>query len=135
MQGAIHRLIRRQGIDVDHYWYDIGDRSTRGRDVQLADDAPETIAVIPDPGNRSLGFGAFGVEVEADMTYLASAEEQFHDGGGSGASRLVQHGDVFVVIDADRSYAPQGFQILECERDGTLDVEDLEAEADGGENT
>lgn len=133
---AAKRTLRRDGVEVDVYQFETGERTSRGRPTSLTDDSPRTVKMIPDPGGKSVAYGTFGVEVDADMVYLAHEDEAVDGGGGDGATRLVQHGDVVVVLDADRTQL-HGFQILECERDQTYTVADLEAEAtdNGGDGS
>ncbi|MDL0133518.1 hypothetical protein [Halobacterium salinarum] len=117
------RLIRAHGVSLDHYWFETTTETSRGQATTVAGDAPESIMAIPDPGSRSLGYDAlFGAEVDADMTYLVDSDVDVDDGGGEGASRLQQHDEVYVVIDADRSRVDRGFQTLQCERDTESDL-------------
>ncbi|QBI90018.1 head closure protein, type 1 [Halobacterium phage ChaoS9] len=125
------QTLRRDGVDVALYRFDSGEQTSRGRQTVMAESSPKSIKAIPDPGGKSLSYGQWGVKVEADMVYLAHEDEEIDDGGGDGASRIVQNGDVFVVIDAD-STLMHGFQVLECERDGELTAADLEEEAAAG---
>jgi len=122
MKGAIKRLIKTHGSAIEHYWYTDGQETSRGQASTLAAGAPETIMAIPDPGSRSLGFGSFGADVEADTMYLVDAAVDVDGGGGEGASRLKAHGKVYVVIDADESHQDQGFQLLHCELDPETDL-------------
>jgi|AntDeeMinimDraft_4_1070355.scaffolds.fasta_scaffold03164_4 hypothetical protein len=122
MKGAIRRLIRNHGTTLEHYKFDAGTETSRGQAFSVAADAPEIINAIPDPGSRSLGFGAFGSEVEADMLFLVGSDVDLTDGGGEGASRLKHHGDVYVVVDADQSYQYRGFQLIHCDRDTESDL-------------
>ena len=122
MQGAVRRLIRNHGATLEHYMFDAGAETSRGQAFSLAAGAPESINAIPDPGNRSLGFGAFGAEVDADMLFLVASDTDLTDGGGEGASRLKHHGDVYVVVDADQSYQHRGFQLAHCDRDAESDL-------------
>ena len=128
---AAKRTLKRDGADVDVYQFETGDRTSRGRPVKLTEESPRTVKMIADPGGKSVSYGQWGVEVDVDMVYLAHEDEDIDDGGGDGATRIVQNGDVFVVLDADATQM-HGFQILECERDQDHDVEDLETEADNG---
>ena len=122
MKGAVRRLIRNQGTTLEHYMFEAGAETSRGRAFTLAADAPEIIHAIPDPGNRSLGFGAFGAEVEADLLFLVASDIDLTDGGGEGASRLKHRGDVYVAVDADQSYHHRGFQLVHCDRDTESDL-------------
>jgi hypothetical protein len=131
MTFAADRALRRAGVEVDLYRFESGEKTSRGRPTLMTEDSPKSIKAIPDPGGKSLSYGQWGVKVEADMIYLAHEDEEIDDGGGDGASRIVQNGDVFVVIDAD-STLMHGFQVLECERDGERTAADLEEEAAAG---
>ena len=122
MKGAVRRLIRNHGTTLEHYTFDAGAETSRGQAFTLAADAPEIINAIPDPGSRSLGFAAFGAEVEADMLFLVASDTDLADGGGEGASRLKHYGDVYVVVDADQSYQHRGFQLVHCDRDTESDL-------------
>lgn len=115
------RTLRRDGIVVDLYRFEVVSSSSRGDHVEPVADAPQPIATIPDPGGKSLSYGVFGVDVDADMTYLVADDVELDDGGGEGASRIVQDGETFVVIDAD-STQQHGFSVLECERDTESDL-------------
>ena len=118
---AAKRTLRRDGIDVDLYRYEEGESGSRGTPHTLTTESPTTVPAIPDPGGKSLAYGVFGVEVDADMVYLVHEDEAIDDGGGDGATRIVQDGDVYVVIDADTSQR-HGFAVLECERDTETDL-------------
>ena len=118
---AAKRTLRRDGVDVDVYTYESGESTSRGTPHTPTEDSPRTIKAIPDPGGKSVAYGTFGVEVDADMVYLIHEDEEIDDGGGDGASRIVQGGNVFVVLDADNSQ-PHGFQVLECERETESDL-------------
>jgi Ethanolamine utilization protein EutJ (predicted chaperonin) len=123
MTFAADRALRRAGIEVDLYRYEVDEASTtsRGTPAALTDDSPKTILAIPDPGGKSVSYGVYGVEVDADQVYLVHETEPVDDGGGDGASRIVQDGDVYVVLDADSSQQ-HGFLVLECERDTESDL-------------
>ena len=114
---AAQRALRRAGVTVELYNFEQTETSgSRGAPRTQTDDSPQEILAIPDPGGKSIAYGQWGVEVGADMTYLVHEDVKLDDGGGDGASRIVQDGNVFAVIDADRTQQ-HGFQVLECERE------------------
>lgn len=117
---AADRALRRAGVDVDLYNFEqSGESDSRGGPRTAVDEAPESIQAIPDPGGRSVNYGTFGVEVEADQVYLVDAnllDQGLRGGGGEGASVIVQDEKQFRVIEADRSQG-HGFAVLECELD------------------
>lgn len=116
------RTLRRDGVDVDLYRMTAdGDGGSRGTPHSPEDGAPETIAAIPDPGGKTVAYGQFGVEVDADMVYLVHEDEDVDDGGGEGASVLVQDGRAYRVDDRDATQ-PHGFAVLECSRDPEVDL-------------
>lgn len=119
------RTLRRDGVDVDLYPYEADEAAStsRGTPNALAEDAPITIPAVPDPGGKSVSYGQYGVEVEADMVYLVHEDEadRIDDGGGDGATRIVQDGTPYVVLDADRTQR-HGFLVLECDRDTEIDL-------------
>lgn len=119
------RTLRRDGVDVDLYKFEADDAAStsRGTPNALTEDSPVTIPAIPDPGGKSIAYGQYGVEVDADMAYLVHEDRaaEIDDGGGDGATRIVQDGSAYVVIDADRTQR-HGFVVLECERDTEVDL-------------
>lgn len=120
MTFAAQRALRRAGVNVELFNFEtVGDEDSRGQDWQQTDDSPQTIDAIPDPGGKSVSYGTFGVEVDADQVYLvvdALVDNGLSGGGGEGASVIRQDGKVYRVIDADRSL-DHGFAVLECELD------------------
>jgi len=119
------RALRRTGVDVELYNFeqDGGDGS-RGQPWAQTPESPRTVDAIPDPGGKSVSYGTFGVEVDADQVHLVDAdllEEGLRDGGGEGASVIVQFGKAYRVIEADRSQ-DHGFAVLECDLDTEADL-------------
>jgi hypothetical protein len=121
MKGATKRLVRTQGVGVDLYRFEDQGSDSRGTIYSPTSDSPETITAIPDPGGKSVAYGVFGVEVDADMVYLVDEDVALEDGGGEGASVIVQDGKQYRVISADRSQ-PHGLAVLECELDPEADL-------------
>lgn len=124
MSSSYHarRTLRRDGVDVDHYDMTADDASSsRGTPYSPSTESPTTIEAIPDPGGKSVAYGVFGVEVDADMVYLVHEDEPIDDGGGEGASVLVQDGRAYRVEDRDATQ-PHGFAVLECRRDPEVDL-------------
>lgn len=114
--------LRRDGVLVDHYDMVADDvESSRGTPYSSSDESPISIKAIPDPGGKSVSYGVFGVEVDAEMVYLVHEDEDIDDGGGEGASVLVQDRKAFRVMEADRSQ-DHGFAVLECELDHEVDL-------------
>jgi len=126
MSFAAKRTLRRDGVDIRLYRFEAVSTSSKGTHYELEDGGPETIKAIPDPGGRSLGFGPWGVDVDAEQVYLVDAAEPVDDGGGEGASIIEQADNAYRVLDRDVSLAglgDMGFAVLECERDSTVDLE------------
>ena len=119
------RALRRAGVDVELYNFEQAEAAdSRGQPWSQTDASPQTIDAIADPGGKSVSYGTFGVEVDADQVYLVDADlvdEGLRDGGGEGASVIVQDGKAYRVIDADRSQN-HGFAVLECELDEEVDL-------------
>lgn len=126
---AGRRAVRRAGTIVDLYLFEAAGETSRGTDYQPTADSPLQVKAIPDPGAKSLGFGIFGSEVDADMVWLVQDDVDedrdvgLRDGGGEGASVLVDDGKAYRVIDADR-HATHGAIVLECDRDQEV-IDDL----------
>lgn len=122
---AAGRALRRAGVTVGLYNFEQAETSdSRGAPRTQTDDSPQEINAIPDPGGKSVNYGTFGVEVDADQEYLVDADlvdEGLRDGGGEGASVIVQDGTVYRVIEADRSQG-HGFAVLECDLDQEVDL-------------
>ncbi|QHS17921.1 hypothetical protein GWK26_12615 [haloarchaeon 3A1-DGR] len=123
MQGALYRLIDKLGVEVQLVNYESQGSSSRGTHWTPIDSDPDPIMAIPDPGSKSLGYDAlFGAEVDADTVYLLRDEyDQLRDGGGDGASRIIDGDDVFVVVDAE-TRRQHGLAVLECNRDTESDL-------------
>jgi len=115
------RTLRRDGVDVDLYRFEETSSGSRGTAYSPVADAPETIKAIPDPGGKSVAYGQFGVEVDADMVYLVHEDIALDDGGGEGASVLVQDGRTYRVDERDATQR-HGFVVLECRRDTEVDL-------------
>jgi hypothetical protein len=116
------RTLRRDGVLVDHYDMVADDvESSRGTPYSPSDESPISIAAIPDPGGKTVAYGQFGVEVDAEMVYLVHEAEDVDDGGGEGASVIVQEGRAYRVDDRDATQ-PHGFAVLECSRDPEVDL-------------
>ena len=122
---AAQRALRRTGVNVDLYNFEqAGEETSRGQPWTQTAESPRTVAAIPDPGGKSVSYGTFGVEVDADQVYLVDAdllEQGLRDGGGEGASVIVQFGKAYRVIEADRSQN-HGFAVLECDLDTEVDL-------------
>jgi len=123
---AARRALRRAGVDVELYNFEQAAASdSRGQPWTQTADSPQTIDAISDPGGKSVSYGTFGVEVDADQVYLVDAglvDDGLQDGGGEGASVIVQDGKAFRVMEADRSQ-DHGFAVLECELDHEVDLQ------------
>jgi len=115
------RTLRRDGVNVDLYRFEAQGSDSRGTAYSPAPDAPETIKAIPDPGGKSVAYGVFGVGVDADMVYLVHEDVTLEDGGGEGASVIVQDGAPYRVEDRDATQ-PHGFAVLECARAPEVDL-------------
>jgi hypothetical protein len=116
------RTLRRDGVDVDLYQFEADDAGdSRGTSYSPTANSPETIKAIPDPGGKSVAYGQFGVEVEADMVYLVHEDTALDDGGGEGASVIVQDGRAYRVDELDATQR-HGFAVLECRRDTEVDL-------------
>jgi len=116
------RTLRRDGVLVDHYDMVADDvESSRGTPYSPSDESPISIEAIPDPGGKSVSYGVFGVEVDAEMVYLVHEDKDIDDGGGEGASVIVQEGRAYRVDDCDATQ-PHGFAVLECSRDPEVDL-------------
>jgi len=117
---AARRALRRAGVDVELHNFEQADADdSRGAPWTQTAGSPHSILAIPDPGGKSISYGTFGVEVDADQVFLVDAglvDDGLRDGGGEGASVIVQDGASYRVIDAGRSQG-HGFAVLECERD------------------
>ena len=122
---AARRALRRAGVDVELYNFEQAAASdSRGQPWSQTTDSPQTINAIADPGGKSVSYGTFGVKVDADQVYLVDAglvDDGLQDGGGEGASVIVQDGKAFRVMEADRSQ-DHGFAVLECELDHEVDL-------------
>jgi|AntDeeMinimDraft_8_1070380.scaffolds.fasta_scaffold02658_4 hypothetical protein len=122
---AARRALRRAGVAVDLYIFEqAGEENSRGQPWAQTAESPRTVDAIPDPGGKSVSYGTFGVEVDADQVYLVDAdllEEGLRDGGGEGASVIVQFGKAYRVIEADRTQN-HGFAVLECDLDTEVDL-------------
>lgn len=115
------RTLRRDGVDVDLYRFEAQSSGSRGTAYSTSANSLEMIKAIPDPGGKSVVYGVFGVEVEADMVYLVHEDVALEDGGGEGASVIVQDGAPYRVVDRDATQ-PHGFAILECARAPEVDL-------------
>jgi len=118
---AARRTLDRDGIEVDLYRYDTDEPTPRGTPKELSADSPISLQAIPDPDGKSVAYGVFGVEVDADMVYLVHEDLDIEDGGDDTASVIVQNGRSYRVDDADRTQR-HGFAILECRWDQEVDL-------------
>jgi len=121
MSFAAKRTLRRDGVDIRLYRFEAVSTSSKGTHYELEDGGPETIKAIPDPGGKSVAYGVFGVGVDADMVYLVHEDVTLEDGGGEGASVIVQDGAPYRVEDRDATQ-PHGFAVLECARAPEVDL-------------
>ena len=114
------RALRRAGVDVELYNFEQAEAAdSRGQPWNQTAASPQTIDAIVDPGGKSVSYGTFGVEVDADQVYLVDADlvdKGLRDGGGEGTSVIVQDGKAYRVFEADR-FQNHGFAVLECELD------------------
>lgn len=93
---------------------------SRGSHWAPTANSPKEVQAVFDPGSRTLNYGVFGSEVDADMVVLIRDDvDGVRDraGSGDGASEIADRdGRTYVVIDADRSQE-HGLYVLECERE------------------
>jgi len=69
------RALRRAGVDVELYNFEQAEAAdSRGQPWSQTDASPQTIDAIADPGGKSVSYGTFGVEVDADQVYLVDAD-------------------------------------------------------------
>lgn len=103
IEREARRTVSNEGHEVTHRFFE--QVSGDGREAWVeATASPRTVMAIPDETGQGLGFARDALETDIQSSriyYLRDDVDDLRDGGGDSASKLVDDGTEYVVMDID----------------------------------